>query len=113
MTPCFTVQGFAVDLIRHLWDEGLYRDNKWLQKVHATWFNHWVEYKTCLTMDDVNRQIEEMFEESKVMPPIYWEEEKGETPLGGPIGYTYDFVDPASGPADSVQGPEQRKADGK
>jgi len=64
-------------------------------------------------MADVDRQIEEMFEESKVTPPIYWEEEDGETPLGGPLGYTYDFVDTASSPADPVQGPEQREADGK
>jgi hypothetical protein len=105
-------EGLAVEIIRILWDHGLYRDNPWLQKVHATWFNHWVDYKTGLTMDDVNRQIEEMFEESKVMPPIYWEQEKGETPLGGPIGYTYDFVDDEPSGSDTVQRPEQRPSDG-
>lgn len=105
-------EGLAVEIIRILWDHGLYRDNPWLQRVHATWFNHWVDYKTGLTMEDVNRQIEEMFEELTVVSPIYWEQEKGETPLGGPIGYTYEFVDDEPSGSDTVQRSEQRSSDG-
>ena len=113
MKHCFTIQGFTVDVIRRLWDKGVYQDNKWLKLVHQNWFSFWVDYKTCLTMQDVDQQIEEMFEDPEIAPPIYWEEEEGETPLGGPIGYTYDFVDPTPGPADPLQGSEQRETDGK
>ena len=86
MTPCFTIQGFAVDVIRRLWDRKLYQDNKWLKMVHANWFNYWVEYKTCLTMQDVDVQIEELLEPSEVDKPIFTEEEHGETP---PVSYTH------------------------
>ena len=107
-------EGLVVEIIRIFWHHGLYRDNPWLQKIHTTWFHHWVEYKTKQTMQGVDRQIEELNPEPvKLAEPIYWEEEKGETPLGGPIGYTYDFVDTASSPAGTVQGAEQREADGE
>lgn len=106
-------EGLVVEIIRILWDHGLYQDNPWLQRIHATWFHHWVDYKTGITMADVNRQIEEMSKDPEVASPIYWEEEEGETPLGGPIGYTYDFVDPAPSSTDPVQGSEQRETDGK
>lgn len=106
MNPCFCYRGLVVDIIHRLWDDGLYVDNKWLKLVHQNWFSFWVDYKTCLTMQDVDQQIEEMFEESKITPPIYWEQEKGETPLGGLIGYTYEFADDGPGSSDTVQGPE-------
>ena len=113
MTPSEILQGLTVEIIRLFWDHGLYRDNPWLQRIHATWFHHWVDYKTGITMADVNRQIEEMSKDPEVASPIYWGEEEGETPLGGPIGYTYDFVDPAPSSTDPVQGSEQRETDGK
>ena len=83
MSPCFTVQGLAVDIIRRLWDHGLYRDNKWLKMCHDNWFNYWVDYRTCLTMQDVDRQIEELMQPSEVDKPVFTEELEGETPLGG------------------------------
>ena len=83
MSTCFTFQGFAVEIIRILWDHGMYRDNKWLNMVHDNWFNFWVDYKTCLTMQDVDRQIEELLEPSGVDEPIFTETLEGETPLGG------------------------------
>jgi hypothetical protein len=93
MTPCFTIQGFAVDVIRRLWDRKLYQDNKWLKMVHANWFNYWVEYRTCLTMQDVDAQIEELLEPSEVDKPIFTEEEHGETPLGGPMELRAPWLD--------------------
>ena len=72
-----------VEIIRLLWDHGYYRDNPWLNRIHANWFSFWVEWKTDLTMKDVDRQIEEMFLESEVDPAVFSEEEEGETPLGG------------------------------
>ena len=83
MSPCFTIQGLAVDIIRRLWDHGLYRDNKWLKMCHDNWFNYWVDYRTCLTMQDVDRQIEELMQPSEVDKPVFTEELEGETPLGG------------------------------
>lgn len=83
MTPCFNTKGLAVDLIRELWDRGLYRDNKWLKMCHEAWFQDWVDYRTCLTMQDVDRQIEELREPSGVDAPIYTETVEGTTPLGG------------------------------
>lgn len=98
-------RGLIVDIIRRLWDRGLCRDNKWLKMCHDYWFEYWVNYMTAQAMADVDRQIEEMSYEPEIEPPLYWEEEEGETPLGGPMGFSYDFDNPPSG-SGSVQGPE-------
>lgn len=84
-------RGLAVEIIRILWDHGYYRDNRWLRMCHDNWIGFWIDWKASLTMKNVDRQIEEMFYESEIEPPVYWEETEGETPLGGPIGYTYRF----------------------
>ena len=86
-------KALVVEIIRNLWDRGLYRDNKWLRLCHDNWINFWIDWRATLTMRDVDRQIEDMFYESEMDPPLYWEEEKGDTPLGGAMGYTYDFID--------------------
>ena len=76
-------KGLTVEIIRVIWDHGYYRSNPWLQKIHDEWFSFWVEWKTQLTMKDVDEQIQQMFEESEIDPPIFTEEVDGETPLGG------------------------------
>lgn len=87
-------EGLVVEIIRIFWDHGLYRDNPWLQKIHTTWFNHWVEYKTKQTMQSVDKQIEELNPEPvEISKPIYWEEEEGDTPLGGAMGLRHEFTD--------------------
>lgn len=87
-------EGLVVEIIRIFWDHGLYRDNPWFQKIHTTWFHHWVEYKTKQTMQDVDKQIEELNPEPvEISKPIYWEEEKGDTPLGGAMGLRHEFTD--------------------
>jgi len=111
LTVAKRLQALAVDIIRDLWDRGLYRDNKWLRMIHDNWIHHWIDVKTAVTMADVDRQIEEMFYEPEIEPPLYWEETEGETPLGGPLGYTYHFDD-APGGADPIQGAEQRSPNG-
>ena len=83
----------VVEIIRALWDKGLYRDNKWLRLCHDNWLHHWIDWRTSLTMEDVDQQAKELTPEPKVVKPLYWEEEEGETPLGGPMGFRYDFVD--------------------
>ena len=88
MNPCLTIQGLVVDIIRRLWDSGFYQDNKWLKACHEAWFDYWVDYKTCLTMQDVDRQIEELREPSGVDAPIYTETVEGETALGGEMRLT-------------------------
>lgn len=93
MTPCFTLQGFVVDVIRMLWNHGLYRNNKWLKMVHTNWFNYWVEYKACNTMRDVDVQIEKLLEDSGVDKPIFTEEKQGETPLGGSMQLRAPWLD--------------------
>jgi len=94
-----------VDIIRRLWDAGLYRDNKWLRMIHDNWLHCWIDVKTAVTMDSVDRQAEALAPEPEVVKPVYWEETEGETALGGPLGYTYRFDD-APGGADPVQGAE-------
>ena len=105
LTVTKRLQALVVEIIRALWDQGLYRDNKWLKMVYHNWIGHWVDVKTTVTMDSVDRQAEALTPEPEVMKPVYWEETEGETALGGPLGYTYRFDD-APGGADSVQGPE-------
>ena len=112
LTPSEVLMAFLVDVIRNLWDKGMYRQDKWLQMCHDEWFDVWTIWRTSITMSDVDRQIEEMHSEPLIDDPIYWEEEKGETPLGGAMGFSYDFVDRSRGRSNPVQGAEQRKADG-
>lgn len=99
------LKGLVVEIIRIFWDHGLYWDNKWLKMVHANWFEFWVDFRAEQTMADVDKQIKEMSQEPKTKPPLYWEQEEGETPLGGAFGYSYKFDDAPSG-ADPLQGPE-------
>lgn len=105
-------KALVVEIVRVLWDRGLYRDNKWLKMVHANWMPFWLDWRTGLTMKDVDKQAKELTPEPQIKPPLYWEEEEGETPLGGALGYSYDFVDRPRGGADSLQGAEQRQVDG-
>lgn len=81
-------QGLVVEIIRILWDHGYYRDNPWLNRIYDNWFSYWVDYKTKQSMDDVDKQIEEMFLESEVDAPVFLEELEGETPLGGSMNLT-------------------------
>ena len=105
LTVVKRLQALVVETIRALWDRGLYRDNKWLRMIHDNWIHHWIDVKTAVTMDSVDRQAEALTPEPEVVKPVYWEETEGETPLGGPLGYTYRFDD-APGSADPVQGAE-------
>lgn len=86
-------RGLIVDIIRRLWDRGLYRDNKWLKMCHDYWFDYWLDYRTATTMRDVDKQIAAIQEEPEIPEAVYWEEEEGETPLGGAIGFSYEFTD--------------------
>ena len=95
------LQALVVDITRRLWEKGLYRDNKWLRMCHDHWLHHWLDVKTAVTMSSVDEQVKVLTPEPEVIKPIYWEEEEGETPLGGSLGYTYKFDD-APGGADSV-----------
>ena len=56
-------------------------------------------------MINVDQQAKDLTPPPEVIKPIYWEEGEGETPLGGPIGFTYKFDDAPSS-ADPLQGPE-------
>ena len=84
----------AVEVIRYLWDQGLYRNNEILKRVVDQWFDVWVEWKTIKTMEDVDDQIKELNPEPvQFNEAVRWEEEHGETPLGGPMGITHEFTD--------------------
>lgn len=85
---------FLVEVIRILWDKGLYRQNKWLQMTHDEWFDVWTTWRTGITMKDVDRQIETLNPNPVQMPePVYWEEKEGDTPLGGAMGLRNEFTD--------------------
>ena len=85
------VKALVVEIIRVLWEKGLYCDNKWLKMVHANWIGFWVDWRADLTMRSVDQQAIILTPEPEVVKPIYWEETEGETALGGPLGYTYKF----------------------
>lgn len=78
-------RALVVEIIRALWHNGLHRQNKTLQQIHEQWFPFWVEWKTAATMEDVDRQVEELTQPAKVESPIFSEDVNGETPLGGKI----------------------------
>ena len=60
---------------------------------HENWFQYWVDYKTCLTMRDVDAQVEELLEPSEVDKPIFTETLEGETPLGGEMRLRAPWLD--------------------
>ena len=95
------LQALVVEIIRRLWDHKLYRDNKWLKMIHDNWLSHWLDVKTNVTMRSVDRQAEALTPEPEVISPLRWEEDKGETPLGGSFGYKYEFSDDPKGVSDS------------
>jgi hypothetical protein len=86
-------QGLVVEIIRILWEHGYYRDNPWLNRIYDNWFSYWVDYKTKQSMDEVDKQIEEMFLESEIDPPTFAEETEGETPLGGKLELRAPWLD--------------------
>ena len=86
-------KALVVEVIRFLWDLDLYRDNKWLRACHDHWMPFWLDWRTKLTMKDVDRQSRKLTPEPEVVKPLYWGEDEGETPLGGALGYTYKFDD--------------------
>lgn len=98
-------KALVVEVIHNLWHAKLYRGNSWLEDLQQAFHPDWVIWRTMITMRDVDKQIEEMLDEPAAQPPIYWEQEEGETSLGGPFGYTYE-LDDAPGGADPLQGPE-------
>ena len=94
LTTTEFVMALAVEVIRRLWSRGLYRNNPWLKKIVDEWFDVWVEYKTQVTMKSVDDQIKILNPEPvEFSEPLYWEEEHGETPLGGAMGIRHDFTD--------------------
>ena len=105
LTVTKRLQALAVDIIRHLWHLGRYRNNKWLRMIHDNWVGHWIDVKAAVTMRSVDAQAADQTPEPEIIKPVYWEETEGETALGGPLGYTYKFDDAPSG-ADPLQGSE-------
>jgi hypothetical protein len=91
-------KGLTVEIIKILWDHGYCRSYPWLQRFHDEWFPFWVELKTSIAMKDVDRQIEEMFMESEVDPPVFSEELEGETPLGGKLNLRAPWLDEDDNP---------------
>ena len=107
MSATDVFKALVVELIFRLWGRGLYHNNKLANLIKDNWFDYWVEFKTRRTMADVDEQVTILNPNPVEIPePIYWEETEGETPLGGPMGFSYDFVDSPRGDSDSVQGPE-------
>lgn len=96
------MKALVVEVIRLLWDRGLYRDNKWLRLCYDNWLHHWIDWRTSLTMREVDDQVKELTPVPQIVKPLYWEEEEGETPLGGPMGFSYDFIDDSGSSSDSV-----------
>ena len=105
LTPAETFVAFLVEVIRQLWDRGIWNDNKLLRAYHDLHIDTWIDFRAERTMRRVDKQAKDLTPEPEVKAPLYWEQEEGETPLGGPLGYTYRFDDSRSS-SDPVQGPE-------
>lgn len=87
------LQALVVDIIRSLWHNGRYRNNKWLQQIHDEWFQAWVDVKTAITMADLDQQVEDLFYEWE--DDDLWDfldEQVGDTPLGGELRVTHRSV---------------------
>lgn len=77
-----------VEIIRRLWDRGLYWNNPWLKQIHDNYFDLWTSWRAAKTMDAIDMPE---VPDPEIPDPIYWEETEGETPLGGPMGFSYEF----------------------
>ncbi len=87
-------RAFTVEVIRQLWDRGLYRDNPWLRRCHDNWIGFWIDWKTSLTMKAVNRQLKKLNPEPvKMIEPTFEETLEGDTLLGGPMRLHHEFTD--------------------
>ena len=106
LTSTQLIKALVVEVIHNLWHAKLYLGLSWLENIQEEWYDDWALWKSRLVMREVDKQIAAMIQDPEIPPPIYWEEEKGETPLGGPMGFYYDFVDKPSGGSDPVQGSE-------
>jgi hypothetical protein len=94
LTSIEVLMALVVEVIRRLWDQGHYRTNPWLKKIVEEWFDVWVDFRTAATMRDVDRQIAELNPDPvELVAPVYWEEQTGDTPLGGAMGLTYEFTE--------------------
>ncbi len=82
-----------VEIIRRLWDRGLYIDNPWFHRVHDNYFDLWVDWRTAKTMESVDAQTTDLTEDPEIPAPIYWEDTEGPTPLGGPMRLHNEFTD--------------------
>lgn len=92
------LQALTVEVIRRLWDRGLYRANPWLRKVHTNWFDVWVEWRTEITMRSVDRQANAIVadwdrQEAEGRRPVFSQVLEGETPLGGEMRLTRADLD--------------------
>lgn len=72
-------RGIAIEVIHELWSRGFYVQSVLLRRLVDQWFEYWVEYKTKLTMEDVDKQIEELRKiDEKLLEvklvPVYTEE---------------------------------------
>ena len=90
MTSSKTAKALVVELIRRLWDRGLYRDNAWLRWIHDNWIGAWIDWKTAETIAEVDQQAAQILqgweeEAAAAQAPVFTETQKGETPLGGPM----------------------------
>ena len=90
-----TLQALAVELIRRLWDRGLYRTHPIAKKIHANWFDLWVDWRTQIEMRSVDAQAADLVrqweEEDKSDEFIFSETVEGETPLGGEMQLSAPF----------------------
>jgi len=102
ITVAKRLRALVVEAIQRLWDHGYLHNNKIIDLIYQAWLPDWIDVKTGITMASVDKQAEALTPEPKVLPPLYWEEKEGETPLGGPFGYTYKFND-APGGSDPIQ----------
>ena len=84
----------VVEVIRRLWDRGLYRNNVWAKRFVTRWLDTWTELRTAGTMHGVDMQIKELNPNPvELVKPVYWEEENGDTPLGGAMGLRNEFTE--------------------
>lgn len=85
-------KGLTVEIIKRLWSHEYFVDNEWLQMIHNSWWCYWVIYKTKTTLQDVDRQVEDLAQAAEVRKPVYWEN-KEKTLLGGKMGLRAPWLD--------------------
>jgi hypothetical protein len=90
----------VIEFISHFWPSII--KNVWIQKVRIYCRDDWAEFRTQVTLKEVDEEIRALHEswdtqEAEDFYPgfqaVYFSEDNRDEPLGGEMGYSYELFE--------------------